>query len=147
MGSVIFLTRCSPSDSNRQRELVFHVVDDGPRNGNAARLGELLQPRRDIDAIAVPILALDNHVTEIDTDAHVDAAIVCDILVALGHARWTATAHSTASTTLPNSAKQTVTHQLEDAALVFVDLRLEHSLRCATQAFEGPASSCSMSRL
>ena len=50
--------------------------------------------------------------------------------------RCSDTAHSTASTTLPNSASMPVAHQLEDAAVVPGDFRLEQFLAPGTQPLE-----------
>ena len=38
----------------------------------AARVGERLQPRRDIDAVAINIVSVNDHVAEIDADAKLD---------------------------------------------------------------------------
>ena len=64
---------------------MFDVVDHSPRNSNPARLSQLFEPRGDINAVAVPIFAFHNYVTEIDADPQVDAAILCEARVALGH--------------------------------------------------------------
>src|SRR5262249_33536763 len=39
------------------------------RNADAGRLSETLQPRGDIDALAINLIALDHHIAEIDADA------------------------------------------------------------------------------
>ena len=49
-------------------------------------IGELLEPRRDIDALAVPVRSLDDHFAQIDADAHVDALVLGEALVPFGHA-------------------------------------------------------------
>src|SRR6266851_5603369 len=51
-----------------QRELVSYLLIDSTGDADAARVGEALQPCRDVDAIAVNLLAIDHHVAEIDTD-------------------------------------------------------------------------------
>jgi hypothetical protein len=45
------------------------VVVDRPRDQDAAWLGELLQAGGDVDAVAVDVLAVDDHVAEVDADA------------------------------------------------------------------------------
>jgi hypothetical protein len=47
-------------------------------DAHAARVGERLQPRRDIDAVAINIVAVNDHVAQIDADAKLDG----------GCARW-----------------------------------------------------------
>ena len=39
------------------------------RDADAARLCEFLQPRRDVDAVAKNVVAVDDHIAEIDADA------------------------------------------------------------------------------
>src|SRR5438045_219709 len=110
------------------------MVDDSPRNGDAARLGQLLQPRRDIDTIAMPIFAFDNHVAEIDPDAQVDATILGKTRIALSHS---ALHDRRARDCLDNASElceQSVAHQLEDAALMLDNLRLDQLFATSAQA-------------
>ena len=44
------------------------------------------QPRRDVDAVAEDVVALDDDVADIDADAKLDAPVLGDVGVALGHA-------------------------------------------------------------
>ena len=55
------------------------------RDQHAARLANALQPRRDIDAVAENVVALDQHVAEIDADAVDDALRLRRLGVALDH--------------------------------------------------------------
>ena len=41
-------------------------------NADAARIGERLEPRRDIDAVAIDVVAVDDDVAEIDADPQLD---------------------------------------------------------------------------
>src|SRR6266446_9003691 len=50
-----------------------------------SRIGQGFDPRRDVDAVAVEVVALDDHVAEIDADAQLDAAVRRDTRVPLGH--------------------------------------------------------------
>ena len=56
-------------------ELAADVVVDRPRDQDAARLGELLQAGGDVDAVAVDVLAIDDHVAEIDADAELEPVL------------------------------------------------------------------------
>ena len=44
-------------------------------NTDAARVGETLQPSRDVDPVAENLLALDHHVAEVDPDAKLHPAL------------------------------------------------------------------------
>ena len=55
------------------------------RYADAARLGQCLQPRRDIDAVAEDVVVLDNDVAEIDADAERDTPILGQLGVAIHH--------------------------------------------------------------
>jgi hypothetical protein len=48
---------------------------DAARYANAARVGETLQPRRDVDAVAINLLAVDDYVAEVDADAKLHPAL------------------------------------------------------------------------
>src|ERR1700730_19349875 len=56
-------------------QLVADLIAPGPRNADAARLGEPLEPRGDIHAVAKDVTALGDHVAEINADAKADAPL------------------------------------------------------------------------
>ncbi len=114
------------------------MVDDGARNGDAARLGQLLQPCRDIDAIAIAIVAFDNHVAEIDPDAQVDATILGKTRIALSHSALHDRRALDCLDDASELCEQSVAHQLEDAALMLGNLRLDQLFAIRAQAFESP---------
>jgi hypothetical protein len=58
-----------------QRELVLDMFMNGARDADAAGVGEALQPRRDVDPITVDLIALDNHVAEVDADPELHPAL------------------------------------------------------------------------
>ena len=70
---------------------------------DAAWLRQRLEPRRDVDAVAIEVAALDHHVAEVDSDAKDDPPILGQPWLAASMASCSATAHSTASTALANS--------------------------------------------
>ena len=53
-------------------EPVVDLIAHGARDADAAGLGEHLETRRDVDAIAKNIVVLDDHVAQIDADAELD---------------------------------------------------------------------------
>jgi hypothetical protein len=61
--------------------LVMNRVGDEHRTG----IGQSFDPCCDVDAVAVEVVALYDHVTEIDADAQFDAIVRPDAGVLLGH--------------------------------------------------------------
>ena len=73
-------------------------------DANPSGLGDPLQPRRDIDAVAHQVaVAFLDHVAEMDADPKSMRLVRRDAGVTLDHALWTSIAQFTASTTLRNS--------------------------------------------
>ena len=58
-----------------KRQLTLYVFADRVRNAYAAGVGEILQSRRDVDPIAVYLIAFDHHVAEVDADTKLHPAI------------------------------------------------------------------------
>ena len=71
--------------SEAESKLSADLVIDGPRYGDAAGLADALQPRSDVDPLAQNIVAVDQHVAEMDADAIDDPPRLRRIDVALGH--------------------------------------------------------------
>ena len=65
--------------------LVLDMVAHGFRDAHPFGRRQRLQPRGDIDAFAIDIVALDHHVTEIDADAKPDALAVFQLALGAGH--------------------------------------------------------------
>src|SRR5690606_20165038 len=68
-----------------ERELVAHLLVGRTRNADAARLGELLEPRGYVDSVAEHVIALDDDVTDIDSDAELDALLGRHVGIAPAH--------------------------------------------------------------
>jgi len=51
-----------------------------------ARFGDALQPRRNVDAVSIDVLALDDDVAQVDADSKLDAAAFGRSAIAVGHA-------------------------------------------------------------
>ena len=91
---------------------------DGVGDENPAGVGQGFEPRGDIDAVAIEVVALDDHVAEIDADAEFDAAVRRDA----GFRSGIAALHRDCATHRIDDAgklhQQTVAGGLDDAALV-----------------------------
>src|SRR5207253_7963218 len=61
------------------------VVADGARDADAAWLCECLQPSSDVDAVAVDVSAIDDHVAEIDPDPEGDPLVLGRLGIAVDH--------------------------------------------------------------
>ena len=61
-----------------------HMIERRPRNANSSRLCDAFQPRRDIDPVAQHVLAVDQHVAEMNANSVDDAFRLGSLRVALG---------------------------------------------------------------
>ncbi len=59
----------------RDRQLVAHLIAHHPADADPAGLGQSLQPRGDVDAVAENVVAVVDDVAEIDPDAELDAPL------------------------------------------------------------------------
>jgi hypothetical protein len=64
---------------------IAHVVVDRIGDEHPAGIGQGFDPCGDVDAVAIEIVALDDHIAEIDADAKLDAPIGGNLGIALGH--------------------------------------------------------------
>ena len=85
---------------------VAHVVMNRVGHEYYAGIGQGFDACRDVDAVAVEVAVLDDHVPEIDADAQFYAVVRCDPAFRSGISCCTATAQRTASTTLANSSSR-----------------------------------------
>ena len=60
-----------------EAELAPDAVMHGSGDADAAGLTHLLQPRRDVDAVAEDVVALDHDVAEVNADAEFQPAVLC----------------------------------------------------------------------
>jgi hypothetical protein len=81
----MFLTCCSPKSSKDKGQPVAHVIVNCVGDEYPSGIGQGLDPRGDVDAVAIEIVALDDYVAEIDANAQLDTTVRRDTGVALGH--------------------------------------------------------------
>ena len=107
------------------RELRFHLIIGRSGDRNAARFRERLYPVGNIDAVAVNILALDDDVPEIDTNAKNQTLFPWSSSIALSLFAL----HLDRTTQCGDHAleldQQAVTHGLDQPSIILGDLWLE----------------------
>ena len=90
----------------RAAELAPELVEGGAGDHDPTRLGELLEARHHVHAVAVEVaVGFADHVAEVDADPEADALLLHGTAASSRSAmpRWMRIAHSTASTALANS--------------------------------------------
>ncbi len=120
-----------------KRHLLPDMTEDRLGYADAARVGNLLQPRRDVDGVAVAIVALDDDVADVQPHADVDAPVCGQAVVALGHLALQRNGAFDGIDDAGELGQQAVAGQLEDASMVGGDLGLEQTLAVSEQALEG----------
>src|SRR5689334_19526807 len=132
----MFLTCCSPKSSktkgSRSRTWSWTVLETNtpPASASVSIRGG------DVDAVAIEVVALDDHVAEIDADAQFDAVVRGGAGVPLGHRllHRDGTAHR-----IDDAGKlhqQAVAGGLDDAAVMLGDLRIDELMAQCFEAFE-----------
>jgi len=108
----------------RQFRRIGDEIAHRARDVDRARLGDIFEPRRDVDAVAENISVLHHHIAEIDANAEFDAFPLGDVGVARRHAvlHVDRTAHRFDRTC--ELGEDAVARRLDEAALMLIDLRL-----------------------
>src|SRR5215831_6122602 len=101
-------------------DLIAHHAADA----HFARLGESFEARGDIDAVAVDIALVENHVAEVDADAKLDAPFHRHVGVALCHCLLDLDGATHRIDDARKLDEQPVAGGLDDAAPVLLDLRI-----------------------
>jgi len=101
------------------------MVADRARDADAARCRQPLQPCGDVDAVAINVVAIGDHVAEIDPDAKTQAALLGEVQIAVGHRalNFTRTAHRVDDA--GEFRQHAVAGGLDDPAMMLADLRIE----------------------
>ena len=126
------LTDIIERDVDLAANLPMGVVGDA----DAARLGDSLEARRDIDTIAENIVVVDDDVADMDADAEFDPEVRGHVDIALGHCAldFHRAAHRIDSA--GELDQHAVAGGLDDAAAVRgdpgIDERLRSTLSCAS---------------
>jgi hypothetical protein len=88
---------------------------------NTPRLGDGLQARCDVDAVTIEVAALDQDVTQIDTNTQHDAASLREVCIRSGHAVLQLERTPDGVNSAAELDEHTVPCDLEDAALMSGD--------------------------
>nr|WP_287291789.1 hypothetical protein [Mesorhizobium sp.] len=119
-----------------ERQLPLNLPGDLCRDTDAARVCQLLEPGRDIDALAIPVLALDDHLAKIDPDPDPDPLVLGNGGVPF---RQPALQRDGAFHGVHHAAKlgeHPVAHKLENLAVMAGNLGLKQILASGTKALE-----------
>ena len=110
------------------------MVADGARDADAARRRQSLQPRRDVDPVAINVAAVGDHVAEIDADAKAQAALLGEIQIAVGHRalNFGRTAHRVDDA--GEFRQHAVAGGLDDPAVMLADLRIDQFAQMRLEA-------------
>src|SRR5215471_18665852 len=122
----------------RVREFVSDLIAHHSRDANAPGFCQCLQPRSNVDTVAVDVVLLGNYVTNVDADAEPNPAFFWHVGLALGHAglHLDRAAHC-----IHNTGKfrhQAVAGVLYGAAMVLPDLRINHFAQMRLEPFVRP---------
>ena len=119
-----------------EAQLVAHLVADHPRHQNAAGFRQTLQPRRDIDPVAIDVVAVHDHVADIDTDPEIDPRLRGNVGVSLQHAAldFDYTAHCVHDR--GELDQHAIPGGLDDATAVLGDLGIDQRLAVAFEPRE-----------
>jgi hypothetical protein len=116
-------------------ELVAHLVADDPADANPPGLGQLFQPRRDIDPVAEDVLALDNHIAEVDPNTELDPLVGRGGRVALDHPALDLTRTPHRINDARELDQEPVARRLHDPPAMFGDLGVHERAAVRLEAF------------
>jgi hypothetical protein len=106
-------------------ELVAYLVAHHPADADAAGLGKRLQPRGDIDAVAVDVALVDDDVADIDAHAKLDTPVTGRASIAPGHVTLDIDGAAHRINDAGEFDQHPIPGGLDDPAAVFLDLRID----------------------
>src|SRR5215469_1929789 len=111
------------------------MIADSAREANATGRGQPLQPSGDVDAVSVNVIAVGNHVAEIDPNAEPDPPLLAHLRLALGHPALDLHGASDGINYTGELRQEAIAGVLHSAAPVLRDLRLDQFPEMRLQAF------------
>jgi hypothetical protein len=112
-------------------------VVHGPRNADAARLGQGFEVGRNVHGVAIEVVVLNDHVTEVDPDAELEALFSRKIGVALDHRLLPLDGAANRLDRAGKLDQQPITGGLDDPAVVPGDAGLDQFPPAGPQPGEG----------
>ena len=119
-----------------ERQLPLDLLGHFSRDADAARLRKLLKSGRNIDPFAIAVVAVDDHLAEVDTDPHQHLFGFGNRGVALGQAALQRHCTFDGIDDAAEFGQQPIAHQLEDTAVVTSNFGFEQFLASRTKALE-----------
>ena len=118
-------------------QLVAHLVANAAADADAARLGQSFQPRRDVDAIAVDVVAVEDDIADVDAHTEFDPSVVGEAGIALDRSalKLDGAAHRIDDARKLN--QHPIPGGLDDPSVMFVDLGVEQGASKRFQACKG----------
>ena len=152
MGSLMFLTFCSPIGSKPNASFFSTSFATLPETQMPPGVGKLLETRRDVDAVAMPVRALHDHFAEVDSNANIDALILRLAGVSLRHSSLDIDRALNRIDDAPELGQEAIAHELEDAAAMLRYCRFNEFIAVSLDPLErfslrpAPSSGCSRQR-
>ncbi len=115
----------------------MHLIVHHARDADPAGLGDPLQPRGDVDAVAVDVVVFDDHVTRIDADAELDALVLGGSVVPCRHPPLQRDGADDRFDDARELDQDSVAGGLDDAPFVLGDLRVDQIAAQRSEAREG----------
>ena len=116
-------------------------------NADGAGTRQRFHARRDIDAVAENVGAVDDHVADIDADAEFDAALFRDAGVALGHDALDVEGAARGVNGTSELGQHAIAGRLDDAAAMFGDFGIDDRFLRVLRPASVASSSSPISRL
>ncbi len=118
-------------------ELAPQMIVGGAGDDDAARLGELLESRRDVHPVAIEVaVGVVDDIAEVDADPAAEALRLGHRILALGHSPLNEQGAAHRVDDARELDQGAVAHQLDDASLVLGDERVDQLLSQRLQAGE-----------
>ena len=120
-------------------EPVADIVAHRAGHGDAARPGDALDARRDVDAVAIDVVVLEDDVAEMDADAEFDAPVLRHVDIALAHPALDLGGTGDGVHHARELDQHAVAGDLDDAALMLGDLGVRHLAAVRLERCERPS--------
>ena len=108
------------------------------RDADAARLCQCLQPRGDVDAVAVDVVAIDDDVAQVDPNPGDDAVVLTDFDIAVDHPPRDLGGAADRIDHARELHQHAVAGRFDDAAAVLPDLWIDELAAMRLEALQRP---------